>query len=238
MVGMYRIAVVEDQLELRLELAARVDQYALEHGMEFETALYSDGEELLARAPGSYDIILLDIEMERVNGLETARRIRLTDERVVIIFVTGYIQYAVQGYSVNAMNFLVKPVSYATLSAEIDKAVARLEKMKPSSLCIRTQEGMVQLSLDEVTYIETEGRKVCIHTLKDQFSCWNTLHNLEKELSGKGFVRCHKAFLVNLRYLERVQENSALVAGSEVLVSRDKRKDLMQALVRFASERA
>jgi DNA-binding LytR/AlgR family response regulator len=235
---MYHIAVVDDEPKTRIELVSYIERFSVERNMEIETALFSDGDELLARKPGNYEIILLDIEMERVDGLETARQIRLKDERTVIVFITGYIQYAVQGYSVNAMSFLVKPVNYATLSAELEKAISRTIHMKSSFLCLRTGEGMVQLAIEEITYIETVGRKVCIHTIGNRYFCWETMHALEKKLLEKGFVRCHKAYLVNLAHLERVLENGAVVAGDEVLVSRDKRKELMHALVRFASERA
>lgn len=235
---MYHIAVVDDEPQTRIDLTAYIERFAVERGIEIETALFSDGEQLLARKPGSYEIIFLDIEMERVDGLETARQIRLYDEHAVIVFVTGFIQYAVQGYSVSAMSFLVKPVDYATLSAEMEKAISRAGRMKSSYLCIRTGEGMVQLAVDEITYIETIGRKVSIHVRGNQHSCWETMHGLEKELSGKNFFRCHKAYLVNLLHLERVLDNTAVVAGDEILVSRDRRKELMHALVRFASERA
>lgn len=235
---MYRIAIVDDDRNTRLELDKFIARFTDDFQQEIQTALFSDGDELLARSAGSYDIIFLDIEMQRLNGLETARQIRLRDDQAVIVFITSFVQYAVQGYSVNAMNFLVKPVTYQTFSAELNRALARIQRLRPTTLCLRTDEGMVPIEADQITYIETVGRKVSIHTREHAYSCWDTLSNLEKELPEKQFFRCHKAYLVNLAFLERILEKNALIAGTEVLVSRDRRKDLMRALVRFASERA
>lgn len=235
---MYRIAIVDDDRITRLELDKFIARFADDFQHEIQTALFTDGDELLERSAGSYDIIFLDIEMQRLNGLETARQIRLRDDQAVIVFITSFVQYAVQGYSVNAMNFLVKPVTYQTFSAELNRALVRIQRLRPTTLCLRTDEGMVPIEADQITYIETVGRKVSIHTREHAYPCWDTLTNLEKELPEIQFFRCHKAYLVNLAFLERILEKNALIAGTEVLVSRDRRKDLMRALVRFASERA
>lgn len=235
---MYRIAIVDDDSASLKELQDFIIRYSIEQDVEITTNLFFDGEDLLRKPSSSYDIVFLDIEMEHVDGLETARQIRMFDERTIIIFITGFIQYSVRGYSVSAMSFLVKPVKYVDFAAELKRALERIIKNKPTYMCIKTEEGLVQIAIDEITHIETIGRKICIHTTNQNYICRDTMSALEMRLSKKGFFRCHKAYLVNLTHLQKVLDNSAIVADDEVMVSREKRKELMRALLKFASERA
>lgn len=236
--GMYHIAIADDEPLAGDELEKLIARFALEHHLDLTTDRFSDGRELLECDPGNYEIIFLDIEMKQVDGLETARQIRMQDDKAIIVFLTGFVQYAVKGYSVRAMSFLVKPVDYETLAEELEKAISLVDRLKPAYICIQSGEEMVKLAVDDIIYVETVGRKVSIHTSGKFYSCWETISGLERKLSGKGFFRCHKAFLVNLSHLESIMDNKAVVGGKEVLVSRDKHRELMHALVRFASERA
>ena len=107
---MYRIAIVEDEAPCREELRGYIERYGQEHGQEFSVYPFADGSEILQNYEPRYDVILLDIEMPRVGGMEAAQAIREVDENVVLVFITNMAQYAIKGYSVGALDFVMKPV--------------------------------------------------------------------------------------------------------------------------------
>ena len=110
---MYRIAIVEDDKSFIEELKKYLEQYSQEEGQEFEISTFYDGEEILENHVSGYDLILLDIEMPKVNGMDAAEKIREADENVVLMFITNMAQYAIRGYSVGALDFVMKPITSA-----------------------------------------------------------------------------------------------------------------------------
>lgn len=125
---MTRIAIVEDEAAVREQLAGYVQRYTRQYGTPFEVTEFADGMEILEDYRPQFDIIFLDVEMKHLDGMETARRIRERDGGVLIVFITNMAQYAIRGYAVGALDYVLKPVPYFAFSQQLQKALGQLEK--------------------------------------------------------------------------------------------------------------
>ena len=161
---MYRIAIVEDDKSFIEELKKYLEQYSQEEGQEFEISTFYDGEEILENYVSGYDLILLDIEMPKVNGMDAAEKIREADENVVLMFITNMAQYAIRGYSVGALDFVMKPITYYTFSMKIKRALKRVQKKELPFILLHLQDGVKKLEARQIYYVEIQNRQLYYHT--------------------------------------------------------------------------
>lgn len=226
---MYRIAIVEDSAFDQKRLQEYLHRYEKETGLQFQIDLYSDGADLIKNYPENLDLLLMDIMMDKMDGLKTARLVRRRDDRVLLIFITNMIQYAIEGYSVDAMDFIVKPISYTGLRIRLDRAMLRLKKDSAKHIEIRNSDGAHAIAISDICYIETYNHKVIIHTKEQAIPANTSLSALTQELQGNLFFRCHAAFLINLCYVDKIQGNNVWVNGQLLSISRYRRKDFLEA---------
>lgn len=229
---MIHIAIVEDEEMYRKQIMEYIRRYEEENGSSFKLSIYEDGEDIVDNYQGDYDIIFLDIQMRFMDGISASKRIREMDPEVIIIFVTNMIQYAVRGYEVDAMDYLVKPVEYFSLSQKIKKAVSRIERKSDLYIWIPMEEGIKKVELSHVYYIESKGHQLVYQTDSGVYSSRGTLKELEKTLTPYHFFRCHKGYLINLAQVEGIQGECCMVNKTAIPVSRGKLKDLMNQLMR------
>ena len=204
-----------------------------ENGLSIYCQIFSDGSDFVAVAPGKWDLILLDIEMPRLDGLSTARRIREQNGDVPIIFITQMAQYAINGYEVGALDYILKPVSYPVFSAKFRRAQQIIQKRQPKSVSVTSGGVTMQLSLDQLYYIEINNHTLTYHTVDGSYSATGskTIHALETELFHHGLFRCNQCYLVNLKFVTQIEKDTVLLrGGTELTVSRSRRKAFLQAL--------
>ena len=225
-----RIAIVEDNDAERARLCGQVRQYAAARGQAAEPLLFCDGEALLRYGTQTLDVVLLDIQMQPVDGMTAAQRIRQSDRRVVLIFVTSMVSYAVQGYRVDALDFLVKPVSYPLLQSALDRAAARIGQAAPYYINLRAGRELHHIDVRQLLYAEACEHKLLLQTTDQAVSCPGSIRALEKELEPQGFFCCHAAFLVNLDRIDRLDGSDLLLGGHRVPVSKHRRKLLVERL--------
>ena len=142
---MIRIAIVEDEAAVRQQLEGYVQRYTRQYGTEFEVHLFEDGIEILDDYRPVYDLILLDVEMKHLDGMETAQRIRALDNEVNLIFITNMAQYAIKGYAVGALDYVLKPVPYFAFSQQLQKAEAQLRRRARHYLAVPVEGGLRRL---------------------------------------------------------------------------------------------
>ena len=171
--------------------------------------------------------------MEHIDGMEAARKIRKLDENVVLIFITNMAQYAIQGYEVNALDYVLKPISEFAFYQELDKAVRKLKGRNEEYLTVVQEKGIVRLNLSQISYLESRGHQIIVHTDKGEYTFRETMKALEEKLADSNFVRCNSGYLVNLRYAEEVNGSTVTVAGDELQISRPRRKAFMEALTDY-----
>ena len=226
---MIHIAIVEDSAFDRQVLQDCLREYGRATGTELEATEYTGGAAFLESEPGAFDLVFMDIMMEGMDGLTTARMLRRRDDRILLVFVTSMIQYAVQGYSVDAMDFMVKPVTYTGLKLCMDRAVRRMKETAQTRLCFSNREGSHSVPASEICYIESLEHKIIVHTTQDTIPSDMSLAAAEKMVSALPFFRCHVSFLVNLRYVDRVSGNDVWVNGNRLSISRYRRKEFLEA---------
>ncbi len=233
---MIRIAIVEDEAAYRRQLQQFVEQYSQESGQEFEISLFSDGIEIVESYHVQYDVILLDVEMKYMDGMTAAQEIRKVDPEVVIIFITNMAQYAIRGYSVDALDYVLKPVSYFAFSQRLNRAIARMGKRTRQYMTIAIRGGAQKIPVDDIYYIESQGHTLIFYTKQGQHNTSGTMKELEEKLTGLNFCRCNKGYLVNLTHVDGVQNGCALVNGQALPISRGKKNEFMEALTDYLGE--
>lgn len=227
---MKRIAIVDDDERMRRLLKSYIDKYSETHAEKLQTSLFAFPELFLTNYRPEYDIVLMDIDMPSMDGLEASRRLRELDERVVLLFVTNLAQYAIKGYEVAATDFVVKPVTYETFSYKLTRALKYVPESKRPSLLLKTEDGTATVELDDVKYIEVQGHYVFYHTHKDVYRIRGSLKQTVEEINDPQFFVCDKGVIVNLAYVDAIQTNTVTVNGEQINVSRPKKKALMDAL--------
>ena len=227
---MYRIAVVEDDRNFVDELKTYLDQYAREEGQEFEVSVFHDGAEILEDYAPKYDLILLDIEMPKVNGMDAAEKIREVDENVVLMFITNMAQYAIRGYSVGALDFVMKPITYYTFSMKIKRALKRVQKKELPSILLTLSDGVKKLEVHQIYYVEVQNRQLYYHTDEGDFVMRGSLQSAEKELPFGVFAKGNHWYLVNLMHVTAVYKNTAVVGPYELEISRRNKAGFLKAL--------
>lgn len=194
----------------------------------YEVVEFNSGEELLENYPRKIDILLLDVHMTCMNGIETAKRIRKFDTNVKIIFITAIAGFMQQGYEVRAFRYLLKPINYNDFSKHIiqckNDILSRREKYITT---YEIDEGKtVIISVRSILYVESQCRIILIHTDSKVYKTRDSIKNIEKELKAYSFYRCHRAYLVNINKVNAMDKNSIFIKDNEIMVSRNKMKGL------------
>ena len=230
---MIRIAMVEDEAAVRKQLQGYIQRYTRQYGTAFAVTEFSDGVEILDAYRPVYDIVLLDVEMKHLDGMETARRIRELDRDVVLLFITNMAQYAIKGYAVGALDYLLKPVPYFAFSQQLQKAEEKLRRRARHYLAVPVEGGLRRLDTAQIYYMESEGHRVHFYTEEGEFLAPGALKTFEERLADLPFARCNSGYLVNLAQVKSVQQGLAQVGPYELQVSRPKRKSFLAALADY-----
>ena len=230
---MIRVAIVEDDAEVQGVLQEYVRRYTRQYGTEFEVTVFADGVDILDNYRAVYDIIFLDVEMKHLDGMTTAERIRQMDADVILIFITNMAQYAIRGYSVGALDYVLKPVPYFAFSQQLQKAEEQLRRRTRHYLAVPVEGGLRRLDTSRIYYLESEGHRVHFYTEEGDFVAPGALKALEENLADRPFARCNSGYLVNLAQVQAVQQNTVQVGPYELQVSRPKRKSFLAALTDY-----
>ena len=230
---MVRIAILEDDAGVREQLSEYLRRYTRQYGTEFDVSLFSDGDEILENYRSDWDIILLDVEMPHLDGMAAAERIRKLDGEVILIFITNLAQYAIRGYAVDAMDYILKPVPYFAFSQQLQKAIRRLEKRAKAYLTVPVEGGFRRVDLSGVYYLESAGHKVRLYTEEGEWTAPGSLRQYEETLADKQFARCNSGYLVNLAQVRGMQDGMVLVGPHNLQISRPRRKAFVEALTDY-----
>lgn len=230
---MYHIAIVEDELEFRQQLQAYLKQYEQENDVSFQISVFEDGADILEEYKNKYDIILLDIEMPKVNGMDAAEMIREQDEDVVLMFITNMAQYAIRGYSVGALDFVMKPITYYTFSMKMKRALKRAQKKEQKPLVLNLADGIRTLEIKQIYYVEVQNRMLHYYTNEGEIVVRGTLQSAETILKPYPFAKCNHWYIVNLMHVKEVNKNIAKVGPYQVEISRRNKAAFLKALTEY-----
>lgn len=238
MVGfMIRVAICEDEREIQLLIEDYIKEILKSINVEYEIQKYNSGEELLECNLKNIDILLLDIQMGQLNGMDTARKIREVDNKMEIIFITSLIDYIQDGYEVRAYRYLLKPIKLEELEKHVLTCIKEIEKNKNHYILIKNKSNTYKIYSNEIKYIEVQKKDMRIHTINKTFDVKYSLEKIEKDLNSDEFVRCHKSFIINLSYIENIKLNTAILeSGEEVPVSRYRYKEVKERFLKFLGD--
>lgn len=226
-----RVAICDDDRESRARLRSLIKQQE----PDCEVACFDTGKRLL-EARQHFDILLLDIQMEDMSGIEVARVLRINRERTIVIFVTALKEYAAEAFEVEAFNYLLKPLEperFCRVFEDACREVKRLESAGGGQLFFQTKTRSFVVQKDEILYVESLRRKVEIHTQRENIIVYATMKGLAERL-GEEFFRCHRGYLVNLAYVAEYGTGTIqLQNGETVYLAREKYTEFVKAYTRY-----
>ena len=235
---MIHVAICDDEKEFVKYLSELLRQYGAQTSREIKITVYYDGLELIERYDPTIDLIFLDIQMRRVDGLRAAKKIRKLDEKVGIIFLTTMTEYSLEGYQYQAADYIIKPLKYVRLKAEMDRFLKRLRQMGDPAILVFNDTGRYKVRLKSLRYIETFNRNLLLHTEEENIICYRSMKEMEAELRDQGFARCHTSYLVNLYFIQGVKRlELTLATGEKLPISQPRRKVFMERLTDYWGER-
>lgn len=227
---MITVSICEDELCFASRLRALLDEYGRLNGVSFSVLSFSSGEQLLASRQLA-DLILLDIKLPGCDGMDVARRLRALGSGCQVVFITAYPAFVFRAFDVDALHFIVKPVTAETLFPVLDKAVRRIASDSGKTLPVSNGIRAVRIPLRDILFCDALNHRITVHTQADAFSFSGTLDAVQDQLDDR-FFRCHRSFLVNLDHIAAVQPGSAVVTGGgEVPVARRKQRELAGRLL-------
>ena len=239
---MIRTAIVEDNPKARADLWGFLERYGRERGTVFEITEYTNADDFLEETGPSYELVFMDIEMPGTSGMDAAKKLRERDNRAVLLFVTNMANFAIKGYEVDALDFLLKPVSYETICFRLDRAVKALEVRRESTVSISFAGGVRAVKASEFLYAEVQGHKLSYHLVDDVISVRGTLSDAEELLEGEAasaripYLQSNRYCLVNPMHIKMVDGYSIYLDNGEVLdIARARKSEFLKDLAAWIS---
>lgn len=232
---MLRIALVDDNPEDIARTRGYLERYQDEKQVRMQVSSFLSSLDFIEEygKGDGYDVIFLDVEMPGMDGMETAREVRGMDEAAGIIFITNMAQYAIRGYEVNAIDFMVKPIGYYNFSDKLEKAAGYARRRAGRELLLRVEDGIRRLPASDVWYVEKDKNYLVYHTAKGEFRVRGTMQEAREKLGECSFAECTAGCLANLQYVERIGRDTVLLNQAELPVSRRLKRDFVQAFVDY-----
>lgn len=231
------IAICDDEKSQRDLLQKYVYEWAEKKNKKINIFLFESSENFSFywSEEKNIDLILLDIQMGTQNGVELAKKIRKTDEDMQIVFITAITEYIAQGYEVEALNYLVKPIEREQLFRCLDKAALK-ENRLDSKILLDTKQGMIRIAVQDIWYLESFGHQCMINTKNDVYEVKESIGNMETnvEFGEASFIKCHRSYLINLKHVSKIEKESVVMDdGRNIPISRNSYKKVMQSFIGF-----
>lgn len=228
-----RICIVEDEKKSQDDLQNLIRRFEAEENIKCAVTVFGDGMNFISDYRPVYDIIFMDIEMPFMNGMNAAKKMRELDPDVSLIFVTHLTKYALQGYEVDAVGYLLKPAEYFSLSRRLKKAIARREFSAADDILVKSVDGLVKIERAKLRYVEIIDHFLIWHTVTADHKAYGRLSDAEELLSAPHFFKCNKSYIVNFGHIDKLTKTSVFIDGEEILVSRSRQKELLGAFNRY-----
>lgn len=228
------VVIVDDEHKVRDTIQQWCRRFAADEQLTIITHVYSDGLDIShSYTRGSADIMLLDVEMPGLDGFETAKAIRAIDDQVVIMFITNMAQYAIRGYEVSAVDYVLKPLNYTDFSIKLTKAIRAVSGNKDVIITIDSVDGVRSVPIGELMYIEVLGHYLLFHMKHAVIKARGNMTSQAQALAQYGFYRIHKSYCINLRAIEYIDTNFITCASKQLPLGRAYKAGLMPAYMTF-----
>ena len=227
----YRIAICDDEQNQIEYITSIVTSWSNHKGHSCEIRTFASAEAFLFEyeEDKAYDILLLDVEMKNMNGIELAKRIRKDNNRAEIIFITSHFEFVGEGYEMDALHYLIKPISVEKLTQVLTKAAEKLS-VEPPSVVISCEGETVKLYEADILYVESFLHYIVIHTKDNEYKIKENISVFENKVSDV-FYRIHRSYLVSLKYITRISRTSVNIGNTELPLSRGKYDNINRAFI-------
>ena len=235
---MYRVLIVEDMPAEAEVLRRHLSRYGAEHDLRFDVRVITSALAFVDDRPHA-DLIFMDIDLPGMTGMQAAEYLRAYDESTPLIFVTNLAQFAVQGYAVDALDFVVKPVEYHDFALRMNRAVRVMERLEGRTVSIKSEGEVHIVSQTDIVYVDVVKHNVRYHMAGDEgrgpLCERGTLRAAEQELNQALFLRINSGCLVNMGQVRRITPSSVVMrTGEELFFSRSQRKHALETLANYA----
>lgn len=228
---MIKVAICDDEKYFLDLLENMIKNYNDRIGQNISVYKYTSAIQLMESLKQDFQIYFLDIKIPNMDGIELAKTIRKYDTWTYLVFITSFRQYMPVGYEVGAANYIEKPISQDELDRELNRALNYLQNYQQAYIPIKNLYGFYKVKLHNIKFIETFERKSLIHTDSGEIISYKNMMELEKELNGFSFFRCHNSYIVNINYIEKILGYDIyLITGEIIYTSKAKKKALLQRM--------
>lgn len=228
-----KLAVVDDEKKATDLIESYVKRFENENEIEILMNIFHNPNDFLEQYTSDYDLVMMDVEMPGLNGIETAKELRRMDDRVLLMFITNMAQYAVNGYEVEAIDYVIKPLSYADFAMKMQKAFRYVLRNKDNKIVLHTSDGFTNLSISDIYYVEVIRHYLVYHTAVGDYTVRGVMKETEEKLLPYHFIRCNHGYLVNMKYVEGLNGNMLRVAGDEITISRNKKSEFLDEFAKY-----
>lgn len=231
---MYKIALVEDEDKAAARLREIIMRCCDELNVQCHIQRFKNGMDFITDYTPLFDLVLLDIEMPLLNGMDTAKKLREIDGEVFIIFITNLAQYAIKGYEVEALDFIIKPVEFSSFLNKFKKFIKMMREKRDRYILLNVDGTVRKVNVRDILYIEVIGHFLHYHLRDEVIVEYGTIVQAEREMEEFGFCRIYKSYIINLACIREVNLNTVVMDdGTELLISRFKKKNFMQKVVDY-----
>ena len=229
-----KVTIIDDTQEDAQVIRDALERFGREENIETEVQIYENAEQFLEDYENaSPELVIMDIDMPGINGMEAAHRMREKDESVALIFVTNMKHYALEGYSVDDLDYLIKPVEYEDFVLRLQKAGRYIARNRDTGIVLQMQGQTVILKTSDIYYVESMLHNLIYHTKSGEYRVRGSMSRAEQKLRSYSFVSCNKSYLVNLRYVEAIGRDDVTVAGNILKMSRGKKQEFISLYTRY-----
>ena len=230
---MLSIAVCDDEIIACCNMAAKIKDILDRMKTACIVHQFNSGRELL-QASENFDIVFLDIIMNDPDGMTAARLLRAKSPNIILIFISSSREYVFDAYDVEAFQYLLKPVDTKKLKIVLQKAIRKIEVPSREYMIVSVERQKKKLYLDDICYFEIRGRKIDIHGKGDTLTYYEQIGVLEKSLQGKGFFRCHKSYLINLKHVDTYNRQDVILdSGEQIPIAKRRYDDFTKEILSY-----
>ena len=233
---MWNIAIIEDEEAMSNQLVSYFAKFGKDYNESFSFAIFNNAETFLKNYKKEYSVVLMDINLPGMNGMECVKKLREIDDTVLVIFVTNLSQFAVDGYEVKAFDFVVKPISYYNFSLKLKRALSHLSSLNNYELIISTKDKKYFININQLIYIEIRNHTIIYHLVNEEIKGSGTLKSLYTNLKKHHFAFCNQCYLVNLAFVKGIDDGFLLINNKKIRIASSRKKSFMQELTAYIGE--
>ena len=230
---MLNIALIENDIEDEKAFCNIADIFFKQRGEQYDIAVFNSAEDFLESYNHQYQIVFMDIELDGMNGMDAAHKLRELDSDVLLIFLTNLAHYAIAGYEVNALDYILKPLSENAFSLKMPKVLAIIKQQSKKNITVASKGEIHTFSTDRIYYVEVLSHRLYYHTMDGVYDTRGAISEVEEMLHPYHFRRCNNSYLVNLKYVTSIEGNDVKVGPNVLPISRPKKKIFINEVTNY-----